>query len=316
MRRPRRAPAPLRTPAPLWTRAERLTLRRRRRRPPGTALPRRRRGPPGPGSRPSPGANLRARVPPGREGSDLARSPHRPPTPDHPPAPARTPTRARLRGPQRLRDKGLVLRRGSPGQERAPGLELAPGQGRRRRRAPRHGPPRTPRSAWLGQARRIRAHRSRVLPGGVPPYPALRERTRPGRPAPNRAAPGAPQDRAPLDRAPQDPGLGNRRPRGRTPLAQAPQDRGPRERGPRDGRLRVRMMGVRVPLGQAARDLGRRMPIRRCRRGHRRLRLTCLLGLGRPVSGSRGICWRSRSAWAGWPWSTGPPMSGWDGGSR
>ena len=269
MRRPRRAPAPLRTPA-----ERQLTLRRRRRRPPRRqagepvrparraagpagpvvrrvrrrpgisrrpprpALPRRRREQPGPGSRASPGASHRARVPLGQEGSGPARSPHRPPTPDRPPDPARTPTAAHL-------------------------------QGRRRRRAPKHGPPRTPRSAWSGQARLIRAHRCKVLPG----------RVLPGRPGPYRA------------------------PLGQMPPSQAPRNRQPPGPAVRD-------------LGARGRPLGQGMLSRRCRRGRRRLRLTCLLGLGWLVSGLRGICWRSRSAWAGWPWCTGPPMSGWDGGSR
>ena len=240
MRRPRRAPAPLRTPGGAGAdppAAETPPAARRAgepagrhdgqpgqppsgqassspsgisRRPPRPTLPRRRRGPPGPGSRPSPGASLRARVPLGQEGSGPARSPHRPPTPDHPLDPVRTPTGPAC-GPAAGAGQGPPLRLGPLGQEPAPGLELAPGQGRRRRRAPRHGPPRTPRSAWSGQARRIRAHRSRVLPGGAPPYPTLRgERgqRRPGpQPAPDRAPTGpdlaAPEPRRARNRRPR-----------------------------------------------------------------------------------------------------------------
>ena len=213
------------------------------RRPLRPALPRRRRrpGPLGPGSRPSPGESPPPRGPLGPEGSGPARRPRRPPAPDHPPDPAQTPKTAHPQD-RRLQGKRLL------------GQKLALVLDRRRRRAPRHGPPRTPRSAWSGQARRFLAHRRPVLPsrtpkgrshphraprGQVPPrnrqtpgQELPRQRASHSQPAAERMPPREPQGQALLRLAAPSRARQDRTPPVRTPAEQAQHDRAPPGRAP------------------------------------------------------------------------------------
>lgn len=145
------------------------------------------------------------------------------------------------------------------------------------------------------------------LPGGTPKGRSHPHRAPQGQKLPrNRQQPGQALPQQQVSRS--QPAVGRvppREPLGRALLNLAPSGRAPtslmrRHQAPPDLMPSAQVMPQdRQPPGQTPpgqTPLGRELLSRRCPRGCRLLRLMCPLGLGRPVSGWRGICWRNRSA--------------------